>query len=506
MAKNKEKIFYKADYFGLFVLNAAGMVLELVASRLMSPYFGNSNFVWTAIIGIILLAGSLGNIIGGKFASRKFGRFWAGMLLLIAAIYIAGTPLVDAPILDSIKGTNMGSQFESILGSVVFFLIPSTILGIITPIIMKDRISNSKDKGKESGRITAIIAIGSLVGTFIGGFWLVPALGTEMIFVVTGITVMLTVPFIRPLQGIKSPKHLWSFVVLSILTLIVNIASVIAVNADNSHSVDESSISIDTEYGRIIIEDGTYRGDSVRYYKQSGAYSSATFLDEEKKYDLVFNYLKKYDLMFKYKDIKNVAMIGGAAYQYPKYLIKNFEDIKLDVIEIDPESTKIAKQYFFLQDLIDEYDPEGKRLGLYNEDGRLFLDEAENKYDAVLNDAFSGAIPVGTLATNEAAKTIKNSLTNKGVYMSNVLGAVSGSKGKFLRAEVKTLKEVFKYVYVVPVLETAKSSDYVNWMVIATDSSKYVPENALELDLSDAIVLTDDYNPIDSLIPSYTDE
>ena len=145
-------------------------------------------------------------------------------------------------------------------------------------------------------------------------------------------------------------------------------------------------------------------------------------------------------------------------------------------------------------------------MGLYNEDGRIFLDEAENKYDAVLNDAFSGAIPVGTLATKEAAKTIKNSLTNKGVYMSNVLGAVSGSKGKFLRAEVKTLKEVFKYVYVVPVLETAKSSDYVNWMVIATDSSKYVPENALELDLSDAIVLTDDYNPIDSLIPSYTDE
>jgi spermidine synthase len=371
---------------------------------------------------------------------------------------------------------------------------------------MKDRITNSKDKGKESGRITAIIAIGSLVGTFIGGFWLVPALGTEMIFVVTGITVMLTVPLVRPLQDVKKPKYVWSFVILSLITLIVNITSVVAVNANNSHSVDESSISIDTEYGRIIIEDGKLGGEPVRYYKQSGAYSSATYLDEEKKYDLVFNYLKKYDLMFKYKDAKNVAMIGGAAYQYPKYLIKNFKDINIDVIEIDPESTRIAKEYFFLQDLIDEYDPEGKRLGLYNEDGRLFLDDTSNKYDAVLNDAFSGTIPVGTLATKEAAKIIKNSLTSKGVYMSNVLGAVNGSKGKFLRAEVKTLKEVFKYVYVVPVRENAKSTDYVNWMVIATDSSKFVPEDALELDFSDAIVLTDDYNPIDSLVPSYSDE
>ena len=71
------------DYIVLFILNAAGMILELVASRLMSPYFGNSNFVWTAIIGIILLAGSLGNILGGKIANKRNARYLTIMLRFI---------------------------------------------------------------------------------------------------------------------------------------------------------------------------------------------------------------------------------------------------------------------------------------------------------------------------------------------------------------------------------------------------------------------------------------
>ena len=69
------------DYVALFVLNASEMVLELVASRLMAPYFGNSNFVWTAIIGIILLAGSLGNLIGGHLASSRKARGVSAILL-----------------------------------------------------------------------------------------------------------------------------------------------------------------------------------------------------------------------------------------------------------------------------------------------------------------------------------------------------------------------------------------------------------------------------------------
>lgn len=490
----------KLDYTVLFILNFAGMVLELVASRLMSPYFGNSNFVWTAIIGIILLAGSLGNIFGGKLASLKHHRYIMTLLLALTAIYLAVTPLIDVPVLSGIADQNYGVQFSAVIGSIIFFLIPATILGNITPLIMKEYIPTSHDSGKESGRITAIIAIGSLLGTFAGGFWLIPAIGTRMIFVVLACVVIFSALLYRPFEGnLKNKKLIALSVLLFILSIVVTASAGIVVARNDSTASTETGISIDTEYGRIIIEDGEYDGAPVRFYKQSGAYSSASFIDEERKYNLVFNYLKKYDDMFKFLDVKKTAMIGGAAYQYPKYFISTFKDKTMDVIEIDPMSTEIAKNYFYLDDLIDDYGSD--RIGLYNDDGRVFMGNTEKKYDAILNDAFSGEVPVGTLATVEAIEAIKSRLSYNGVYMSNVLGSITGRNSKFVKSEIKTMKQVFRFVYVVPVHRAAKINQFTNWMIIATDNSTYRPDTVVDVEITDDdIILTDDYCPIDALV------
>ena len=416
MKKNKFNNVINADYIVLFVLNADGMIMELVASRLLSPYFGNSNFVWTAIIGIILLAGSLGNILGGKISVKKHDRLVIAYLLVVASMCLSVIPMVGNGVLESIKALNFGTQTSAVIGSVVLFLLPSTIFGIVTPVIMKDRLDAIKERGVESGKITAIIAIGSLVGTFAGGFWLIPALGTNLIFALLGVVSLVVANMLWWKIRREAPKLL--SIVMFIVALVLSITSFVHINKP------DETISIDTEYGRIIVENDNYNGQPVRFYKQSGAYSSAIFLDQNKKYELVFDYLKKYDQMFNYLNVKNVAMIGGAAYQYPKYFISHFEDKNLDVIETDPVSTEIAKKYFFLDDLINDYGDD--RLGLYNADGRVFLDETDKKYDVILNDAFAGEVPVGTLATKEAAKIIKSRLTDGGVYMSNVLTSLEG--------------------------------------------------------------------------------
>lgn len=486
-----KNVYNSFDYVALFLLDVVGMILELVAARLMSPIFGNSNYVWTAIIGIILLAGSLGNIIGGKIASIKHPRYILGLMLLFAAFYIAIIPVVDKNWLQSIKDMNFPTQFSATLGSIMFFLIPSVILSVFPPILMKEKIGTAKDKGKESGKITAIIAIGSLVGTFLGGFWLIPALGTRMIFALIALTILLISFLVKPLSKMEDSKRTL-YIIVSVITFVVVLSSMITVV---NSSKNEDVISIDTEYGRIIIES---EDNDVLYYKQSGAYSSATYTDERLKYELVFKYLKKYDDMFKYRDVKNALMIGGAAYQYPKYYISHYTDKKMDVVEIDPMSTEIAKKYFYLDDLLADYGDD--RLGLYNDDGRLFMSNCDNKYDAILNDAFSGSVPVATMTTIEAARIVHKCLKNDGVYMSNVLGAISGQKGRFLRSEAKTLMKVFEHVYVLPIRTVSNDDEYANWMLVATDSNKYSPDDAVKIDfLDDDIVLTDDYNPIDSM-------
>jgi MFS family permease len=64
------------------------MAVELCASRLMAPFFGTSTFVWTNIIGIIMIDLSIGYIVGGKLADRKPRLEILLKLLLAACLFL----------------------------------------------------------------------------------------------------------------------------------------------------------------------------------------------------------------------------------------------------------------------------------------------------------------------------------------------------------------------------------------------------------------------------------
>jgi spermidine synthase len=193
-------------------------------------------------------------------------------------------------------------------------------------------------------------------------------------------------------------------------------------------------------------------------------------------------------------------MIGGAGYSYPKHFISNNLDKNMDVVEIDRQITEIAKKYFYLDTLLDEFDIKNtKRLNLITEDGRVFLNKNKKKYDVILNDAFSGNVPAPTLTTIEAIKHIKNSLNNNGLYMSNIISTLEGSRSRFLKAEVNTLSKVFKNVYTIPCVSLTDINLLQNFMVIATDQDLSYP-NTYELQLSEnEIILTDTYCPVEQL-------
>ena len=165
----------------------------------------------------------------------------------------------------------------------------------------------------------------------------------------------------------------------------------------------------------------------------------------------------------------NILLIGGAGYSYPKHYISKNLDKNMDVVEIDGEITEIAKEYFYLNDLIEDYNlNENKRLGLITDDGRTYLNNNDKKYDAILNDAFSGSTPAKTLTTKEAVERIKESLNENGLYLTNVISSLEGENSKFIKAIINTLKQVFKNVYLVP-CQTIDVDTVQNNMVIASD-------------------------------------
>lgn len=486
----------------IFIIEAICMILELVASRVLSPYFGNTNIVWTSVIGIILLSSSLGNYFGGRIADKKDNEKSLKIITMITSIFILAIPIVQEGFLKSVSAVVTDDKIGAIVSTIVLFFIPSLLMGLITPIILKLKLTSLEDTGRTAGKIYAISTIGGIFGTFLGGFFLIPNFGSVEILFVLSIVLLILSIFIH----MKFDKITIAYIIFVLLIDSILFTFYYKINIDKAQKVldgDMSAVaSFDTQYGRVLIYNTYYGGEPIRMLNIDSGYESATFIDENKRNDLVFTYTKYYDLMFKSnKSIKDVLLIGGAGYSYPKYFISNYDDKNMDVVEIDGDITRIARKYFYLDRLIEDYKlDENHRLNLINEDGRTYLNTNKKKYDVILNDAFSGEVPAKTLTTLETVNKIKSSLNNDGLYLTNIISSLEGNDSRFLRAEVNTLKKAFRNVYIVPCREKIEPEKKQNVMVIATDQEIEF-EKQYDLKLSeDEIILTDNYCPVDTLI------
>lgn len=218
-------------------------------------------------------------------------------------------------------------------------------------------------------------------------------------------------------------------------------------------------------------------GSAVRVLQLKGAYESATYLDE-RRYTPVFAYQKAFDRIFDAAlPNRNILMIGGGGYAWPKHVIATRNDISLDVVEIDPAITAIAKKWFYLDELIIDHPSATERLSLITANGRSFLKnrEAPLRYGAIINDTFSGKEPVLSLASIEAARLIKENLAPQGLYATNVVSECEGESITFLRQIVTTLNEVFSHVYIIP-CEDADFGLEDNYLVLASDVAISYPD------------------------------
>ncbi|MBQ9550996.1 MAG: fused MFS/spermidine synthase [Lachnospiraceae bacterium] len=185
--------------------------------------------------------------------------------------------------------------------------------------------------------------------------------------------------------------------------------------------------TIDTEYGRFVIRNGTYRGEEARLYEVNDVRESASYFDERKN-DLVFDYMKSLTALLNEKpDAKRILMFGGAGFQFPKFLISHYPEKSIDVVEINPLAVHLARKYFFLNDLEKDYKAESsKRLRIFIEDGMEYLKRSGEGYDIIINDAYHSDIPDEGLASPQGIMLIKEHLNPGGLYGFNLITALEG--------------------------------------------------------------------------------
>lgn len=165
----------------VFVSSVCVMVLELTASRLIAKHVGNSLYTWTSVIGVVLAGITIGNFLGGWLADRAAPSKILNWLFLTASILCMSVLWLDGIASSQQRPDSVSwPTWVVCIVSMVFFL-PSMALGTISPVVASLALSQSHKVGRTVGNVYAWGALGSIIGTFLGGFVLIDTLGTRAI-------------------------------------------------------------------------------------------------------------------------------------------------------------------------------------------------------------------------------------------------------------------------------------------------------------------------------------
>jgi predicted membrane-bound spermidine synthase len=181
------------DFLACSVAFLSGGVLlglEIVASRILAPYFGNSVYVWGSLISVFLLALSIGYWIGGVLADKRPSLVVLAKILASAAACILVLPLVYLPVGKFVAELNLEFRFSLLLISLLFFLVPSVLMGMVSPFVIKLSATGLQEIGRTAGRVYAISTLGSISGAIAVSFFFIQWLGTRAIVVVLGLILL----------------------------------------------------------------------------------------------------------------------------------------------------------------------------------------------------------------------------------------------------------------------------------------------------------------------------
>ncbi|UCB47263.1 MAG: fused MFS/spermidine synthase [Spirochaetota bacterium] len=501
-------------YVVVFITSMGIMIVELVASRIVSKYFGSSLYTWTGVIGIVLGGISLGNYLGGKLADRYSPKKTISLLLLITSFFIFLILILDS-ILDRIMSRGEFSivtasmVLRSVINIFVLFFLPSTALGTISPVMAKYALEGSSRVGNIVGSIYAIASIGSIIGTFLSGFVLIPLFGIKTIVFVIAITIILLSLIVK---GRRIVALVWICIIV-LLFLFFYTAAFKGGPKIRRRTIGEVIFSKDSKYAYIEVRDKSHRGMKERVLFMDGLIHNR--YDPENPDNLVYDYEKIFSAFTKYfthitkKDEGLTTLtLGGGAFVFPSFLERHYQRSVNEVVEIDPEVVEVAHEYFDL--------PKDTTIHVYTCDARSYVYSIRDaaKYDLVFLDAFNSFSVPSHLTTKEFTELIKGILNNPGYFVVNCVDIFK--IGKFLNAYLNTLAEVFPYYYVYSASGVV-SNRRDTFVIIA--GNREIETNVLEdvgssrvflkVDHSElealaarngSLVLTDDHAPVENLM------
>ena len=503
----------------VFITSFCIMVLELVAGRLTARFLGSSLYTWTSVIGVVLGGITLGNYIGGHIADRFKARKSLAWLFAVSSVGCVVTIILNNLVGNWTWLWNFDWPLRVFTHVCLVFLLPSAFLGAISPVVAKMALERGLPTGKTVGQVYAWGAAGSIAGTFSAGYLLIAQMGS--------IAIIWTIASVLLLIGILYCIRLWP---LYILAAVFTCALVMGIGPWDWAEQTGSALALRRSADENIIYEDETSYCYVAVKKLSSVPDRRTFIQDRLKHSEIIMG-DELNLQYFYHHIfaavtgglsdagarLNVLILGGGGYAYPRYVEKAWPGSRIDVAEIDPGVTEAAMNAFGLE--------RDSSIRIFTMDGRNYIDTLleqnskngqKDRYDFLYNDAINNYSIPYHLTTLQFNEKIDQLLTDKGVYMLNLIDVFDS--GLLLGSVVNTLEKTFPYVYVVTRGDTSRAA-YNTFVVCASkhdldvkglcSNYKSKNQNLWYLSQSDmqelseksrGLVLTDDYAPVESLL------
>ena len=429
----------------IFFTGAVILSLELLASKILTPFFGVSLYIWTAILSVTLIFLAIGYQFGGWITSKIDSTYFEELFIFIpfiSSFFILVSTLIYPLLLPKLVGLNL--LLGSFIGSFILLSIPLVLMSAMNPLLISIiKYKNDQSSDSKSGFVLFISTIGSVFGVIFTALFLVPNFSNFSGYILNALFLTIYTLIIYFFVGYKFFKKLKKlflfFNVLLFICLLIsyNFKDIYLNYFTNTKDKNGNSYVIKYEdfsyYGNLKvvgIKPNNY--EDIFFYKlyQNGHTQNTIDLNGKSlsTYTHILNALSQYS-------IKGDALIlgfGGGI--IPKELSKL--EFNVDVVEINPATLKIAETFF-------NYKKNNTKF--FFEDARTFVKKCEKKYDLIVVDlSFEDGTPEH-LTTFEFYQNLKNCLNNKGVVVSNAIADFSNSLT--ISTILSTFNAVFKNIY-----------------------------------------------------------
>lgn len=436
-----KKIFL---YLTGFFSGMSVMAIELGASRLMAPYYSSSQIVYTIIIGTVMIAMAIGNIIGGKMADKYSDPTKLFKLIFIASCWIALIPLVGKYIIAGVAvllaASNLSSNFlvfAAFISCILVFVFPLLIFGMVTPNLIKYAVGNLEENGKVVGTIEALGTIGSIIGTFLPTFVTIPYIGTSWTFIIFSIVLFI----ICVTYFIMRKFHIIIYSVIAVVILTISI--VFGANGSIAFFSKDTAYEGESIYNYLRVEkddNQTILSTNVLFGVQSIKKNRDGLTGLYYDYALASNYMVDNERSNTLDGINNEKLdililgLGTGTFAYQSSLY--YKNCDIDGVEIDSKIVGLATKCFDLP----------SNVNVYVNDGRAFLDVTDKKYDVILVDAYQDITIPFQMSSIEFFKKVKDHLKDKGVMVVN-LNMYTNNEGGINDYICGTIRNCFDNAY-----------------------------------------------------------